>query len=285
MKTILIPTDFSDVAHNALQVAVAIARQNNATIHLLHVMDASMGGGFSATGEIQDYSGDNFYLLKLMEVNKKKLYALANELQNSGVPEVHCDIQVGNIADVVTRQTGVKGIDLIVMGTEGASGLNELLIGSNTEKIVRLSRVPVLSVKGIEAPFAVKKIVYASDFLSDQVTAVNSVKRLSTLFGAKIHLVYVNVPNRFTSTRVIARRKEAFTQQYQLTDADFTIYNDELEERGIIHFAEEVQADLIAVATHGRTGIAHLLSGSIAENIVNHATRPVLTINLKGLPV
>jgi nucleotide-binding universal stress UspA family protein len=72
-----------------------------------------------------------------------------------------------------------------------------------------------------------------------------------------------------------------FVQKYQLTNYTFTVYDDNTEEDGIIHFAEEINADIIAVATHGRTGLAHLLSGSIAEDIVNHANRPVLTFNLK----
>jgi nucleotide-binding universal stress UspA family protein len=76
---------------------------------------------------------------------------------------------------------------------------------------------------------------------------------------------------------------QEFVNRYQLDNYQFTIYNDDSEEKGIIHFSEEVNADVIAVATHGRTGLSHLLSGSIAEDIVNHANRPVLTINLKGL--
>ncbi len=282
MKTILIPTDFSDAAHNALQAAAVIARESNATIHLLHVMDASMGGGFSSTGEIQDYSGDNFFLLKLMEANKKKLHALADELRLSRVAEVTYDIQVGHVTRVIIQQIGLREIDLVVMGTKGTSGLSEMLVGSNTEKIVRLSPVPVLSVKDLPTPFQVKNIVYATDLSLDQGPAVDSLKHLQELFGAKIHLVYVNVPNRFASTRTIQLRMLEFKRQYQLYGADFELYNDELEEQGIIHFADEVQADVIAVATHGRTGIAHLLSGSIAENVVNHANRPVLTIHING---
>ena len=97
-----------------------------------------------------------------------------------------------------------------------------------------------------------------------------------------MHLVYVNVPNRFANSRVIRDRMQDFVDRYGLRDYQFTIYNDESEEQGIVHFADEVGADLIAIATHGRTGLAHLISGSIAEDIVNHANRPVLTINLKG---
>lgn len=282
MKKILVPTDFSTEAGNALQVAAYLAGRSGAQLHLLHVVDASMGGGFSAMGQVQNYSMDDLFVLKMMEMNKKRLHDLAEGLQAQGVSNVTYDIRVGQILGVITEQAGTGGADLVVMGTKGSSGLAELLVGSNTERIVRLSRVPVLSVRNAPAGFAIKTIVFASNFEADQLPAVSNIKKLQELFGARVHLLYVNVPNRFANSRVIRDRMQDFVNRYGLRDYQFTIYNDESEEQGVVHFADEVGADLIAVATHGRTGLAHLISGSIAEDIVNHANRPVLTVNLKG---
>ncbi len=282
MKKILVPTDFSTEAGNALQVAAYLAGRSGAQLHLLHVVDASMGGGFSAMGQVQDYSMDDLFVLKMMEMNKKRLHDLAEGLQAQGVSNVTYDIRVGQIFSAITEQAHAQGADLVVMGTKGSSGLAELLVGSNTERIVRLSRVPVLSVRNAPAGFAIKTIVFASNFEADQLPAVSSIKKLQELFGARVHLVYVNVPNRFANSRIIRDRMQDFVNRYGLRDYQFTIYNDESEEQGVVHFADEVGADLIAVATHGRTGLAHLISGSIAEDIVNHANRPVLTVNLKG---
>ncbi len=282
MKKILVPTDFSTEAGNALHVAAYLAGRSGAQLHLLHVVDASMGGGFSAMGQVQDYSMDDLFVLKLMEVNKKRLHDLAEGLQAQGVGNVTYDIKVGQIFSIITEQAEAQGADLVVMGTKGSSGLAELLVGSNTERIVRLSRVPVLSVRNAPTGFNIKTIVFASNFEADQLPAVSRLKSLQELFGARVHLVYVNVPNRFANSRVIRDRMQEYVDRYGLREYQFTIYNDESEEQGIVHFADEVGADLIAVATHGRTGLAHLLSGSIAEDVVNHANRPVLTINLKG---
>jgi nucleotide-binding universal stress UspA family protein len=283
MKTILVPTDFSPEAENAVQIAAHIALRSGAALHLLHVVDASMGGGFSAMGQVQDYSMDNLFVMKLMEVNKARLHQVADQLQSDGVKSVDFAVQVGSIFNTITEQAEASGADLIVMGTKGASGLKEFLIGSNTERIVRLARIPVLSVKNAPANFSIREIVFASDFEADQLQAVSRVKELQEVFGAQIHLVYVNVPNKFSDSRTIRSRMQEFVNRYQLDNYQFTIYNDDSEEKGIIHFSEEVNADVIAVATHGRTGLSHLLTGSIAEDIVNHANRPVLTINLKGL--
>ncbi len=283
MKTILVPTDFSVQAQNAVQVAAHIAAKSGGSIHLLHVMDVSMGGSFSTMGEVHDYSMDNLFVVRLMELNKKRLHQIADQLSTAGITGVTYDIQVGNIVGTIIDQVEAHVYDLVVMGTKGASGLDGLLVGSNTEKIVRFSPVPVLSVKEVTDSFKLQKIVFASNFEADQLPAVSKIKRFQELFGAFVHLVYINVPNQFANSRVIRQRMDDFVQRYQLQDYDFTIYNDDSEEKGIIHFAEEADADLIAVATHGRTGLAHLLSGSIAEGIVNHGTRPVLTVNLKRL--
>lgn len=283
MKKILVPTDFSTEAGNALRAAAHISRRSGASVHILHVLDASMGGGFSAMGQVQDYSMDDLFVMKLMEVNKKRLHKLADELQETGVAAVTYEVRVGAIYNAIAEGVEAVGADLVVMGTKGSSGMAELLVGSNTERVVRFSRVPVLSVKNVPDDFAIRTLVFASNFEADQLLAVSKIKNFQDLFGANLHLVYVNVPNSFTNSRVIRQRMQDFVDRYGLRGYQFTIYNDDSEEKGIIHFAEEVDADLIAVATHGRTGLSHLLSGSIAEDIVNHANRPVLTVNLKGM--
>ena len=72
-----------------------------------------------------------------------------------------------------------------------------------------------------------------------------------------------------------------FVEKYDLDICTLNIYNDFIEEDGIIYFAQDIDADMIALATHGRSGLMHLLSGSIAEDVVNHAKRPVWTCRLK----
>ncbi|QHT67930.1 universal stress protein [Rhodocytophaga rosea] len=283
MKNILVPTDFSQQANNALTVACAIARKSGSNIHLLHVLDVSLGGGFnfSTMGEPSGYTTmDQVYVLQLRDITSQRLAELAQKNSGDGftiLPEV----QVGNIFSTVTAYVKEHDIDLIVMGTKGSSGIEEFFVGSNTEKIVRRAACPVLSVKNVLPGFSIRNIAFASNFEKDQLIAVSKLKRFQELFDAQLHLVYINVPNYFVNSRAIRIRMNEFVQKYQLTNYNFAVYDDNTEEDGIIHFAEEIHADIIAVATHGRTGLAHLLSGSIAEDIVNHANRPVLTFNLR----
>jgi nucleotide-binding universal stress UspA family protein len=74
---------------------------------------------------------------------------------------------------------------------------------------------------------------------------------------------------------------ETFAKKLKLENYTLNIFNDYSEEEGIIRFSESINADMIAMATHGRKGFAHVLVGSIAEDVVNHAKRPVLTFVTK----
>ena len=91
----------------------------------------------------------------------------------------------------------------------------------------------------------------------------------------------MDTPSNFESSRVIKSRIHTFVQKHGLENYTMEIYNESTEEDGIIYFAEDIDADMIALATHGKTGLNHLLSGSIAEDIVNHAQRPVWTCKVE----
>ena len=101
------------------------------------------------------------------------------------------------------------------------------------------------------------------------------------MYNAKIHLVRVNTPGDFQRDRIAKDYMDKFAKKLGLKNYTINVYNDLTEEEGIIYFAESINADMIAMATHGRTGFAHVLAGSIAEEVVNHAKRPVLTYVIK----
>jgi hypothetical protein len=76
---------------------------------------------------------------------------------------------------------------------------------------------------------------------------------------------------------VVKEIMERFAKKLCLKNYTLNVFNDLSEEEGIIHFANSINADLIALATHGRTGFAHVIAGSIAEDVANHSRKPVLT--------
>jgi nucleotide-binding universal stress UspA family protein len=282
MRRILVPTDFSDQARYAFEVAVAIARQTGAAIKLLHVVDMPYSyTSFNVTGEVSGSNGmEQVYMMKLLENTRRQMAELERSVEHAGV-EVVQEVDADSIVRKIRRVINDDKVDLVVMGSKGASGMDEFLIGSNTEKVVRTADCPVLTVKGRVQDFKIKNIVLPSDFKREIGTAMEKFKYFQQLFGATLHLVYINTPGAFESSNNLRSRMQKAAERYGLHNFTINVYNDTIEEDGILHFAEETGADLVMMATHGRTGLSHLLSGSIAEDLVNHSDIPVLTFHLK----
>ncbi len=278
MKTILIPTDFSKIAQIAIQVAIGIAQKASARLILLHIIERPDSASFNIDGQISKPHNwdDKLYTLKLIEKAKKEMSAIAEDASLAGV-KVQQELRMGNpfhgIREVITKHD----VDLVVMGTSGRSKWEEMIIGSNTEKVIRHSACPVLTVHGKPGKNEFKNIVYATSLSKDEAAFVNVVKNTQEMYGSTVHVVRVNTPDNFQSDGVVMKVMNDFAKKMKLTDYTLNIFNDHSEEEGIINFADSIDADLVAMSTHGFKGFAHVLVGSIAEDVANHSKRPVLT--------
>lgn len=280
MKKILVPTDFSKQATSALKLAHQIALKTKAEIVLAHVVEVPSSSGLSLTGEVKIDDMENIFIIKMIEQSKNRIRAMAEDSRFHGV-KIHTDVQVGSPFVQLSSLLNAHEVDLTVMGTQGSSGLDEIFLGSNAEKMVRNAKCPVISVKTDTDLSEIRNIVFATDLKGNLDKVVSKLLILLEVTGAKLHLLKVNTPSNFISSRIIKKNLEEFKTKYALKDASINIYSDVDEEDGIIYFAEENKMDMIALATRGRTGLMHLLSGSIAEDIVNHAKRPVWTFRNK----
>ncbi len=279
MKKILVPTDFSKPAGFAFDVALGIAKKAGAEVILLHVIEQPGSSAFSVTGEVMPESmDDRLFTLKLIQKSKAQLQKMAST--STGV-KVIPELKMGNafrgMRDIITD----KKVDLVVMGTSGRSAFEEIVIGSNTEKVVRHSKCPVLTVYNKPGTVNFKNIVYATSMHKNEEVFSKIVRKAQEIYGSKLHLLRVNTPGNFQRDDVTRKQMELYAKKLNLKNHTVNIYNDITEEEGIIRFAESINADMIALATNGRTGFAHLMAGSIAEDVVNHAKRPVLTFVVK----
>ena len=283
MKKILVPTDFSKPAQIAIDVAGDIARKANAQLILLHVVEEASGTSFNITGEV-DVSGgweNKLFTMKLIERSKKQMAKVFEEVKSTGV-KVKQELRVGTafhgMRDIIVEQK----VDLVVMGTAGQTKLQEMIIGTNTEKVVRHSKCPVLTVQKRPVTTDFKNIVYATSMSKDEEVFSRIVRSTQQLYDSTVHLVRINTPGNFQRDMVVKKYMQDFAKKLQLKNFTINIFNDLSEEEGIIYFADSINADLVAMATHGRTGFAHVLAGSIAEEVVSHSKRPVLTFVTKG---
>ncbi len=182
--------------------------------------------------------------------------------------------------DGIINLSKKNDVDLIVMGSHGASGFKDMFIGSNAEKVVRHSEVPVLIIKKEIPDFNIKKFVFASDFADEVKKPFAKVVEAANKFGAELNLVMINTPNSFKSTLVAQEIMDKFVAQFQINSYSTHIFNDANVEKGILNFANSINADLIGMCTHGRKGLSHFFNGSISEDLVNHAVKPVLTFKI-----
>jgi len=274
MKKILVPTDFSDHAEYALKVAAQIARENDGEIILLHMLELP-GQGSDAVGTGSDIPEIMFFKNKAIE----KLESLMDLSYLEGI-QVSEVIQFEKAFEGIINIGHKNNVDLIVMGSHGASGFQEMFIGSNTEKVVRSSDVPVLVIKKEDADFSVQKFVFASDFTDEIKSSFSKVVDFANKFKAHLNLVMINTPNNFKSTEVAKKIMADFIGSFNVSDYTTHIYNDTNVEKGILNFAKSINADLIGMSTHGRKGLSHFFNGSISEDLVNHAQRPVVTFKI-----
>lgn len=274
MKKILVPTDFSKHAEYALKVAAQIARKNNSEVILLHLLELphQAGDAMSASHDIPE-----IMFFKNAAFSRLEELMDSDYLEGLEVSEI---IQFDMTFEGILNISNKNQVDLIVMGSHGASGFREMFIGSNAEKVVRNAEVPVLIVKKEIENFEVNKFVFASDFSNETKPAFAKVVAFANKFGAHINLVMINTPNSFKSTLIAQEIINNFIKNFTINSYSTHIFNDANVEKGILNFANSIDADLIGMCTHGRKGLAHFFNGSISEDLVNHAVRPVVTFKI-----
>lgn len=274
MKRILVPTDFSKQAENALQVAVQMAKKHDSEIYLLHSLEMPLHlGNSGVTGSLPE----SLYFIKLAEKNFedlfKKPYLKGVKIREAiGQAEIYEDIK-----EAVEKNK----VELVVMGSHGASGFKEMFIGSNTEKVVRTSKIPVLVIKNHHVDFKINDFVFATDFSEECRGSFLEAQKFAKAAGAKLHLLYINTPNDFRTSAEANAIMLKFITGSGLENFSLNVYNDTSVEKGILNFAKDMKAQLIGMSTHGRKGLSHFFNGSISEDMVNHANMPVITFKIK----
>ncbi len=274
MNRILIPCDFSAQAHSAIKLAADIAGKSACELHMIYVIEVPM---MHDSMLMPTLSFEEETMKELKENAVTQFAAIAQGLSSHPVVT---EILYGSPSMAINDYIRDKKIDLVVMGTKGASGLKELLIGSTAEKIVRNAACPVITVRREVSFKDIRNIVFPNSLEEDQGQLVSQVKILQKMLKATLHIVWINTPSNFTADNITMIKLKDFVRRHELTNCTLNIYNDVEEKTGVWNFAKMKDADMIAMGTHGRRGIGHLLIGSIAEDIVNAVDLPIWTARM-----
>jgi len=299
LKRILFPTDFSRCADQALAHAVYLAEKYQAALHLLHVVTLFEDQPDVLGDEIAETEA---LVKKLEEKAEIELQNVANTHGSDDMEIVTNQKRAISAAPAILEYASKNNIDLIVMGTNGRRGIGHLLLGSAAEEVVRLAECPVFTIRESEEVKRIKlfeQILVPIDFSNHSKKALAYAKEIADSYEANLQLLHVIedtihpayslsgksfifdlVPGIEEDCR---RRIEELIQEIGLSKE-----NAEIIVKGgqaaydIIKFAKDNSSDLIVIATHGLTGIEHLLLGSVTEKVVRMASCPVFTVNSFG---
>lgn len=286
LKSILVPTDFSHDALQALESALALAKGQQTEVILLHVHKVvSVASVDSVAGIPVSYNIAPEAEEAALQAETAKLEALAGKYRQEGVSivtKVVKDYSSGSVDPDLVLQIPS---DIIIMGTRGHSLLENVVVGSNTLSLVRASDRPVLVVKKKPISKKITKMLIPTDFEPWSQALAKSILGFAKAFDAQIHLCYIHLPGAvgFLTTSDVVKKAEAFAKKHHIADYSIDIVNDLTEEQGIIYCAEMRQADLIVMPTHGRSGLERFFKGSVTENVLNESHFPILTFSMKSL--
>lgn len=278
MKKIIVPVDFSTQASDALNFAIQFAEKTNGKIVLLHVLEFPVSS-FNVSGEVDDVSTDSFYEEEFVKGVHLRLDEWAKKAGSGGV-EVATRMKQGNPYQNISHTIAEGEADLIIMGSKGASGLKEIFIGSNAERVIRYADCPVIVIKGPIELKTMKNMVLASDLTEEQDWVAYKAKEMQELLGLNLHVVKVKTGHNFLTTEEANKQLKSFAARNYLENHTLNTIEAEYSDEGIVAFAEKVGAGIILIGTHGKTGLAHFFGGSKAEDVANESKIPVMTFKL-----
>ena len=272
MKTILVATDFSEYADYAVKSAIAIANQAGSNLILLHVETIS--------SESESKSADND---KPSAKIQKKLESIVKEYRIKNVKVL--SKKNADVCKTIVKQAESLNADLIVMGAYGKNGIGKSFVGYNTERVMVQAKMPLMIIKEKFNEFNIENIVVVSEFNDGIYKVYPKMKKTLDLFRANIHLLSVNTPKQFQSTHESMKLMDKFCQKFDLKKCTQNTYNDQTIEEGVINFAKQIHADLIAVTPDGFKRLTHLFNKNITNELMKQPFKVILSMKtLKPVP-
>lgn len=273
MKNILFPTDFSENANNALKFAILIAKKFKANLHIVNAYQMPYATSAPMTRKLLD---------TLRESSEKELNQFKNQiLENKSNEELNIIAKAiaGDVINVVDDYSNEKDVDLVVMGTKGASGVKEMLIGSNAEEVVKHSDKPVLIVPEKAHSTSITKIAFAADFhrIEDK-RLFNPYLSFVKQFQAETMLVNIEQDEN----NIYSSRKTYHATNLDKIFADvnhsfhFEVNQDVVS--GINKFIEQNKCDMLAVFSRKHNMFEKIFHKSITNMLTCHTELPMFVI-------
>lgn len=274
MKKILVLTDFSTCAYTAFKAVIDMSKRFDFEMQLLHITDVPVDWIHLDDLENVMYQDVN---QKVKDINSQ-LDELVKEAEKNGITANH-SVNYNQNNNSIAHYLENNAIDYVIMGSNGAKGLKELIVGSNAQEVVRFSSVPVLVIKN---SFDVlhPNLVFISDFEAEMMEPFKKLVEFASNIDAPINIAYIKTSNREDELE-IKRKMFLFEMQAGKFFQESEIVEAKSVEAGIEQYCSTLDNAVISMATHGRTGIPRFLLGSLTEKVVNHSDLPVLSLHIE----
>jgi nucleotide-binding universal stress UspA family protein len=275
MKKILVPIDFSDVSENAVAFAIELAKKMRGEVTLYHSIYFNNFYDF----QFGDYGAIATMTDEVKVDAEKRMQSFIDKLETD--VKISYNITSDSLVSAIKGLVKDEGYDLVVVGTHGCSGLEEVFVGSNAERVVRHAPCPVISIPGSVNLSEIRKVLVPINLFELRAGFLTQIANLQSIFQCELEFIWVSQPE-ISPEREEELGKELFKvfKSYDLNNYSFFVINNINPEHGIFIEAKETKADMVAMATHARRGILHWLSGSMTEDTVNHLDVPVWTFKL-----
>lgn len=275
-KKIIVPVDFSETGLLALEHAAFMARLTKSDLLLIHVLPLSEYH-FEIPEPIMTIQNHK----DIEMIVEKKLKELSDMVHDNYSITPSTFSARGNVATEVVQYAREEKADLIIMGTHGSKGFQEIFVGSNAYKVATLAPCPVLTVQTHAKKLGFTNIVLPIDRSAHSREKVETAVKLGSLYNAKIHILGLlekeGYEHEFDKLQIVLDQVQAVIEKAGLTFTRHTIAGDSIAIEAL-KYGKSVDADLIIIMTDQESKVGGIFMGLFAGQIVNHSRIPVLSI-------
>ena len=274
IRRILVPTDFSETSNHAIDKASRIASLFGAELYIIHVMESSP---YKIIKTDDPKSKEKVVLQKYV---MDKLEGITQRITEQYHITVNTLLGEAKVVEVIDDAVKENKIDLIVMGTRGASGIREVLIGSNAQKIVNGSACPVITLKNSPVNFDMSNVVLPMESWNNSIEKLDYVTSFARNYKANVHLLGIIESRKRADMRkvlTLLNEAESYLKEHNIPSVRKIIASENVAKE-TLEYAQEIKANLIMVLTERESRIGSVLAGVFARHIINHSEIPVMSI-------
>lgn len=271
---ILIPTDFSVQAEFAYLMVKKLEEKTLVDIHFLHVMNVPDTVTIDGNGNIQTCGEiDVKYVVKQKEIAERNLANIKALYGN----DINSHFVLGKVTDGILNFAESNHFDLIVMGTKGAWGIKERLSGSETQIIARKSKIPVLSLMCDRSDLNIQNILLVHNFNHPAKEDLQLMHKLIKAFNTKFHFLQITSASVDLEKETVELNMKMFAELNNIINYECHLINDKDVEKGVMHFNQMNNMDVVCIGTHGKGSLFH---HSATEKLINHLFKPIISFHL-----